>query len=151
MVYSFWLILCPHCKSLAGVWKRSRGSLVCVCARLLLQEQACQPGEARLSPHVFSPSAASLMSLVIIFPPFCCLFFAESWIICVYALLLDDSCAVGLQSVFRIRWIMNKPRQQKSRGLYEPCLSSSAPAWLACQPRGRGQVSREVSLIQKLS
>lgn len=28
-------------------------------------------------------------------------------------MLLDDSCAVGLQSVFHIRWIMNKPLQQK--------------------------------------
>lgn len=75
-----------------------------------------------------SLSAASLMSLVIIFLSFCCLFFAESWIICVYALLLDDSCAVGLQSVFQIRWIMNKPLQQKSYVLYVPCLPSSVPA-----------------------
>lgn len=96
---------------------------------------------------MFGLSAASLMSLVIIFLSFCCLFFAESWIICVYALLLDDSCAVGLQSVFQIRWIMNKPMQQKSCVLYEPCLSSSAPVYLACQP----QVSRKVSLMLKLS
>lgn len=93
------------------VWRRRR---------LALQQEAC-----RLSPHVFGLSAASLMSLVIIF----CLFFAESWIICVYALLLDDSCAVGLQSVFQIRWIMNKPRQQKSHVLYVPCLPSSVPAF----------------------
>lgn len=62
------------------------------------------------------------------------LFFAKSWIICVRALLLDDSRAVGLQSVFHIRWIMNKPLQQKSRVLHEP-------AALACQ-LWRGQVNR---------
>ncbi len=32
----------------------------------------------RLSSHVFGLSAASLVSLVIIFLSFCCLFFAES-------------------------------------------------------------------------
>lgn len=101
------------------------------------------PKRAGSPPHVFSPSAASLVSLVIIFLSFCCLFFAESWIICVYALLLDDSCAVGLQSVFQIRWIMNKPLQQKSHVLYEPCLSSSVPAWLACQPPGGGAGGQE--------
>lgn len=98
----------------------------------------------RFPSHVFSPSAASLMSLIIIFPPsFCCLFFAGSWIICVYALLLDDSCVVGLQSVFQIRWIMNKALQQKSRVPREPCLSAPVPAWLACQPPGEGTGEQE--------
>lgn len=99
-----------------------------------------------LCPHVFRPSAAWLMSLVIIFLSFCCLFFAESWIICVYALLLDDSCAVGLQSVFQIRWIMNKPLATK-----ELCPIWALPhfIWpslaLRVSHRGGGQVSTKVS------
>lgn len=53
---------------------------------------------------------------LIIFPPRSAAFsFARSWIICVCALLLADSCAVASQSVFQIRWIMNKALQQKSR------------------------------------
>lgn len=111
------------------------------------QEETCLP--VCLSPRVFSLSAPSLVSLVIIFLSFSCLFFAMSWIICVSSLSPDDSCAVGLQSVFQIRWIMNKPRQQKSPTWALPLLV--CPCSLACQPVGTGQVSRKVFLMLKLS
>lgn len=74
--------------------------------------------------------------------PHSSLFIADSWIICAYALLLDDSWAVGLQAVFQNRWIMNKPLQQKSCVLHEPGLRASIPT-LLCQPLGKGGVGRE--------
>lgn len=64
---------------------------------------------------------------LIIFPPRSAAFsFACSWIICVCALLLADSCAVASQSVFQIRWIMNKALQQKSLVPREPCRGGAS-------------------------
>lgn len=44
-------------------------------------------------------------------------------IICGDALLRDDSCAVSAESIFQIRWIMNKALQQNS-----PCRAAAAAA-----------------------
>lgn len=75
-------------------------------------------------------SAALLASLVINISFL--LSVADSWIICAYALLPDDSCAVGVQAVFQIRWIMNKTLQQKSCVLHKRSFLVSKAVELLC-------------------
>lgn len=117
---SFFKPQCPHKEiKFRAVYAQREdfmvGSIKTVC---------CGHGSARLCFLLLFSSRSSF-------------FVAGSWIICAYALLLDDSCAVGLRAVFQNRWIMNKPPQQKIV-LHKPGLPASVPARASVSPTGEG-------------